>query len=269
MIDDLAAVIAHWCADQIGGLSDGDPVDTLPDSIASWNLTGSSTTRPLYRPTGINSLPAIEFDGTDDFMVSASQAVTASRLGMAVVFAFSIKNYNPLMYLTTNSSTPINNSSSRAGSFGYSGGNIRSETSNGSSVAYRYGLPAVATDTTCLLTSYHYPGRIGYSIDGSDAIATSSAGDGIGADLSSTTLYAHLGRRSTSYLDGMVSEIVLWDEGLLCESLYIEGLLAHKYGITLPDSHPFYAAAPTAAPGSGGGGTYAFTGIRNRGIVIP
>ncbi len=54
-------------------LNDGDSVSTWTDSSGSGtNVTGVTTTRPLYKTGIINGLPSVLFDGTDDFLNSAS-----------------------------------------------------------------------------------------------------------------------------------------------------------------------------------------------------
>lgn len=254
-IDDLSNVIAHWSADQIGGLSDGDPVTTFPDSISSWSLSGSGTTRPLYRPTGINSLPSIEFDGTDDYLESASKSLTASRVMVCFVAKVTNKNYNAFLYLSTSSGTPtFINPASRVGCYTYSTGQASITTGDGSGNSNWLVNALIPNTTKFMLTSWHNRLTSGVRLNGLDYRITGGAGYPRSTNLSATTVYANLGRCSLGggFTQGHVSEIVLWSESELCESWYIEGVLAHKFGITLPTSHPFYAAAPTSAPGSGG-----------------
>lgn len=51
-------------------LSDTDPVSTWDDLSGNGNdaIQGTGTARPLYRTAQINGLPAVVFDGTNDFM---------------------------------------------------------------------------------------------------------------------------------------------------------------------------------------------------------
>jgi hypothetical protein len=51
-------------------LADGDPVPVWPDASV-FNLTvdpSDNARRPTYRATGLNGRPAVEFDGTDDYL---------------------------------------------------------------------------------------------------------------------------------------------------------------------------------------------------------
>ena len=52
-----------------------------------------------------------------------------------------------------------------------------------------------------------------------------------------------LGYSNDCYSD--MAEIVSWDNDDETDRQLVEGYLAHKWGITLPGSHPYFAAAPT------------------------
>lgn len=65
--------VGHWDASKITGLNDGDPVSTWTAEWGGYNLTqATSTKRPVYKPTGFNSLPTVRFDGTDDQLDTSS-----------------------------------------------------------------------------------------------------------------------------------------------------------------------------------------------------
>ena len=257
-IDDLTSVIAHWSADAIVGLVDGDPVDALPDSISSWDLTGTTTTRPLYRPTGINSLPSIEFDGSDDFLVSASKSLSVTNIGMAIISKVTLKNYGALLFFSTLSGSP-----------GYQAATTRLQSmtwltltqcivgaGDGSSTAYALAQSVLTTNVKSLITGVCGGSIYFIRVNGSAYRRNADYNPPVPCNLSATSVYANLGRTSLAgaFLQGHVSEIVVWDESLGNESFYIEGVLAHKYGITLSTTHPFYTAAPTSGPPTGAGG---------------
>lgn len=257
-IDDLASVLSHWSADQISGLSDGDAVSTFPDSVAGWDLSGTTTTRPLYRPTSsIASLPAIEFDGTDDYLLSASRVFSGVKSPRsAIVFRLgSLKNYNSTLCLTTSTANPANGATStrfqacRAYSTGQVVAQYATASVTGSLVS---GTGVVAATTTYLLRTDATELQRSIVLNGKE-LPVSGSSDG---SVINTTMYAQFGRENLAgaFFGGLVAEVVLWDETLLCESMYIEGVLAHKYGLTLPATHPFYSAAPTTGPSAGGGG---------------
>ena len=259
-IDDLASNIAHWSADQItGSPSDGDPVSTLPDSIAAWNMTSTTTTRPLYKPTGINSLPSVLFDGTDDFLVSASKVITAANPQIAVISkATSLKNYHAGFFLATATGVPAyGTAASRIQLLQYfPDGSDQVGGSNGTTFQYMQTKTSVVASATPTLNRFAFSQMNGWQdwVNGTNVQKLTSSTGSVFVSLSAVTCYANFGRSSlgSSQFSGHVSEIVFWDETSLCESVYIEGVLAHKYGITLPTSHPFYAVAPTTGPSSGG-----------------
>lgn len=72
-------------ADQIGGLSDGDPVSTWSDqSGVSNDVTASSTARPLYKIGIQNGKPILRFDGSNDAMAKASFSGIDGLSGMTI-----------------------------------------------------------------------------------------------------------------------------------------------------------------------------------------
>lgn len=250
-IDDLPNVIGHWSADQISGLSDGDPVDALPDSISNWDMEATGGNRPLYRPAGINSLPAIEFDGTDDFIqTTASRTLDANiRFGSACICNFDVlKNYNTLGSLHASAATPINGSS-RFLVFCYSSGLFISRFEG----AYLQ-IGGLLATTDHLLTSVGSERGFSCMINGEGNGISGSAAPAL---FTGGSLYAGFGNSTlgNAELDGLLSEWVIWEETELNEQFWVEGVLAHKYGIPLPSIHPFSAGPPTSAPGSGGGST--------------
>ena len=55
------------------GLADGVNISSLPDKKGNFNFTQSNAGRqPVFRPDGINGVPAMEFDGVDDSLITSS-----------------------------------------------------------------------------------------------------------------------------------------------------------------------------------------------------
>ena len=72
-------------ADEISGLSDGDPVSTWNDNSGVSNtLTSSSTARPIYKTSILNSLPVVRFDGSNDVMSKSSPSGVTNISGMTI-----------------------------------------------------------------------------------------------------------------------------------------------------------------------------------------
>ena len=80
--------LAWYSADSIVGLSDGDPVSTWPDRTANgFDLTAATTDRPTYK-TGIqNTLPAVRFDGTDNWMTNTAIGARSQPITIFIVYA--------------------------------------------------------------------------------------------------------------------------------------------------------------------------------------
>lgn len=258
-IDDLASVIAHWSADAITGLSDGDPVDTLPDSVSGWDLTGATTTRPLYRPTGLASLPSVEFDGSDDWMVTgASKSLAAVGVSwISVLIIDTAKNSHAVGALDAGASLPTLGAASMGlHTLVYANTGIdtyRRDAANSQNLrCYTGGGSAYVHGQVVMLTHILAPSGWMTRVNGAGRL-TSTGVTAVAEGLNAGSYYFSVGATSTAgqAFDGDFSEGVLFAETEQCESRYIEGVLAHKYGITLPTSHPFYAAAPSSGPSSG------------------
>jgi len=69
-----ASVVAHnFEASNLVGLADNDPISSYTDPISGTALTGTTTTRPLYKTSVANSLPVARFDDTDDVLVGPTR----------------------------------------------------------------------------------------------------------------------------------------------------------------------------------------------------
>jgi peptidoglycan hydrolase-like protein with peptidoglycan-binding domain len=74
-------------ADAITGLSDGDPVNSWVDSSSN-GIDATQTTsdyQPIYKTGIINTLPTVNFDGSDDLLVTPSQNAAAGITVFTVV----------------------------------------------------------------------------------------------------------------------------------------------------------------------------------------
>ncbi len=68
-------------------LSNGDPVSTWVDSSpSSNNATAATTQRPTYRSNGLNSFPAVEFDGSLNWL-DLSSPISSATLAASTCFA--------------------------------------------------------------------------------------------------------------------------------------------------------------------------------------
>lgn len=72
--DDISGLVVWLAADEITGLSDGDPVATWSDLSGNGNDATEATNTPTYQTNEINSLPIVRFDGINDEMHIADDA---------------------------------------------------------------------------------------------------------------------------------------------------------------------------------------------------
>ena len=53
---------------------------------------------------------------------------------------------------------------------------------------------------------------------------------------------------ASSTVDGDIAEVAIWEDSVDTSVPWIEGYLAHKYGITLPSGHLFKNDPPSSPP---------------------
>ena len=247
--------IAWYKADAITGLSDGDPIDTWPDSSGNGrDLTQTGTARPLYKTGIVNSLPVARFDGSNDELLSAAFTVS-TRIDAVVVFK--IATTTPI----TNSVLAINNSATPTNPAKYLIGRfdqnldlqlLHFPTGVSTNYAYRFYKTDVSLNTFAIAafsqpdgtTSSHQFAQINGKTTQSDAflnnLAPATSGNAI-----INVGYSYISGR---YLDGDIAEIIVFSQTSDSEHTWLEGYLSHKYGITLQTGHLFKNAAPTSAP---------------------
>jgi len=242
-IDGLDSLICAFEADSIAGLSDGDDVTAWSDaSVNGVDLAAASGEEPTYVASAVNSLPAVNFDGIASRMFSSVTGPTngLTNMGIAIV-AKQDTNVGWSGFCNWDTVGPAATYLKRtlivntAGNYWYT------------SAGYTRASGDLTTGYQ-MLTIVDGQVEVAASNDGrTDGSAMSNSPVANGADWKLTLGQA--AGLSSSYLDGQIAAVIFWDETKLSERLYIEGYLAHKYGITLPTSHPFYAAAPTYLPG--------------------
>jgi hypothetical protein len=268
-IDSLTSVVAHYDAGAITGLANNDPCSSFTDTKNGYHMTAATTLRPLYQTAGINSLPSLLFDGTDDFMQSGAITTALGRcVVISVLRSTSLKNYGNGHSIKTASGLPVSGgTSTKALSWEqYANGHRGIEGYNGGMKYLDGPASAVAATTNYVFTDRYHVGEFSMSKNGGWMNPGTSAGT-IAVptpDLSaSTTYYIGFGNSTTASaaFGGNIAEMVVLNETVLNETLYIEGHLAAKYGITLPTSHPFFSGASSAGPSTGSSGIVLAAGM--------
>lgn len=74
-----------WADDLTGTHANDDPVSAWVDRTSSHSADASSTERPLYKSSGVNGRPAVDFDGTNDYLrYAAATPITTNGNGVIV-----------------------------------------------------------------------------------------------------------------------------------------------------------------------------------------
>ena len=235
--------------------ANGDPIDTWADSSGNgYDLTGTTTTRPLAAASAINGYMAADFDGTDDKLWSSSFTATQEPHHFYIVTEVdTLKNWNELLCIDDDSSSPLW-SSAFFHLFAYSDGAVACNVNSSNfartedTIAGNAGLavttPAIISASGWLYDEASSICNVGINMNGG------RAGQGSGTLAASGTAYIGMGVIGvTTALDGKVVEaIITKGQGRGVDTPWIEGYLADKYAITLADGHLFKNAAPENAP---------------------
>ena len=203
---------------------------------------GTAGKRPLFAATGLNSMPAIDCDGTDDELLLAG-VTSLTSVNQSLFVVAKRDNAGGRAEI----SIAIGNAS-----IGDSIAEIPRWSDNimYTQVGYNVNRPA----TTSVITDLPYiSSATGGSIQRS---YTNGTLVGTGTTQSTTPFSVTAGyigsgtavSTSNRYFDGKISEIVLLpQEASTVTRQLVEGYLAHKWGLTanLPAGHPYKSTAPT------------------------
>ncbi|HEX5791201.1 MAG TPA: InlB B-repeat-containing protein [Luteolibacter sp.] len=213
--------------------------------VSQWNdksgnarhlLQASSTNRPIYGATSWNgtSLPALSFDGTDDYIESASTIVQASTTMIAVYDqAQASSSSRPFGIRNTAGSNKMTFAFGTDNSLRYDG------TSTNGTISASLGQHLrVASRTSSAQTDY---------LDGSPNINATvtlpTHADG----------YINVGNTNSALVcpfSSKVAEAILI-AGTIPQATreQVEGYLAHKWGLTgkLPAGHPYKTSVPSTS----------------------
>jgi hypothetical protein len=265
---DLADLRAWYKADAITGLSDGDPVSTWSDSSGGgYDLTQTSTARPLYQTNTLNGLPVVEFDGSNDTLDASTAAdwkflhdSTGSSAfvvvkvgtssdpnaayGIAGNNAGASANHGWCLLYDDRASVPRDDVLQNFIARGVSGSPTVSNTSSnnamGANTAQLLGVVSDPANGTAA-------NRSSMRVNGGTAIANNTTT--FAASTSNPTFTFQLGAQgnNSALLLGYIAEVVICDAVLSSTNREkVEGYLAHKWGLesNLPNTHPYRYSAP-------------------------
>jgi hypothetical protein len=233
--------------------ANGDPISTWADSSGNGrDLTGTTTTRPLALSSAINGYMAADFDGTDDILTfSSGHSFTSAPIATCIVHSFdATATYQAL--LAVDDTYPLTYPPSHMALRADGGDNryLNGAAKSGGGDSYGIQLNAWATSTDKIATGA-IDNIIGYCVGGDGFVSERAEIDSVNRPaLASGTIYWTIGNNAYGMpLNGKICEVIFWaSSNWYKERVWVEGYLADKYGITLPDGHLFKNAAPENAP---------------------
>jgi len=257
----LTGLIAWYKPETLAAsYANGDPIDTWADSSGnSRDLTGTTTTRPLAAASAINGYMAADFDGTDDVLSSGSFSHISGNVVCHVVMNLdTLPNVTGLIEIHS-SATPSHIGDVFETYLAQTDAEYRVGHSDGGNQLF-YAETSTAVSTNYVLTTSYSASGAFCNLNGQPQHYVDS-NSGLYTNAASKTAYIHLGHVGLTYFtDGKICEVIIYQPTALEESVWVEGYLADKYAITLPDGHLFKNAAPENAPttyNAAGGATLA------------
>lgn len=235
------------------------------DSISSWvDSSGNgrdisqatSANQPIAVANAVNGYMAADFDGSNDFLSSGSYTQSGLVAASIVVSFDSYAAYNGLLAVNGSSSpswggnpTYLNFLNTSNGDFAtqyFSSTYFQTQVRNISTLV----LP---TSTYVILTLASNDQNTIHRMNGINlASGLVQAGSSFVSYPASSTAYIHVGKSglSNGLLNGQIAEIVIYDavDEDCADSTWVEGYLADKYSIALPNGHLFKNEPPANAP---------------------
>jgi len=257
--------------------ANGDPISSWADSSGNGRDLSQATSanQPLALANAVNGHMAADFDGINDFLSSNSYTQSGDVVVSMVFSMDALKNYNGVFQVNSSSSGAWNTGNAWATQVFYTSGYYFFF-----SMTPTYNYLGNNSFTEKFLSANNYyivthslcsKGRH-VKIDGTNIAVNSASGDT--ASPPSATAYMFMGR-TIDELDGKISEVVVYDavDTDFSEVCWVEGYLADKYAITLPDGHLFKNEPPANPPtmynpSSSGGGSSSPTYTSTAGTQI-
>lgn len=172
----LSNLAVWWKADAITGLSDAAAVSSWSDSSGNARSLsqGSGTLQPTYRIGMVNALPAVRFDGSNDYMTNASTGM-GSTPEIALVIRFLTYNVNGIAVSNPNNGYHF-------GTYEAGSGSVRMIKTDGTAI-----VSAVLPLNTWAIVQIYFAVDQGanasiLSVNGSSSTATITAANYTAAD---------------------------------------------------------------------------------------
>lgn len=260
-LNDIATIQGWYEPSKLTGLNDGDLISTQLDSSGlGRDVTASGGSRPTYKTNILNGLAVSRWAASGNIMSSASYSLSSVEMSCCAVINLSVlQNYNSIV--NVDEQAPPSSTPSVFGMYGMS--NATGYLEQG--VTYRGHANMFVANAWHIVTGIYQSGYIQVRCDGKELIENDRTATLPSAK--TVTAYTHIG--ASGYggsIRGDLAALVLWQETSLREHIWIEGYLAHRFGITLDSGHLFKVAPPNAAPATyNAAGIVGFTGLSGAG----
>ena len=224
ILDFRTGLAAEWDADAISG-SDGDPVSSWPETIASNDATQAfGGFQPTLQTSEVNGHNAVSFDGTGDQLESTYAATLGDFTAFAVVnfSAFGV-NFPRVVDKSFNSGFWIGYSNS--GTPGIGGGCLQTSApfmsqTGATSTATWYVISVRRSGTSWTV-------RVNGSANAASATVSSTA-------LSSDVVRLGASNSAGDEFSGMLAQVRIYSDDLSdADRLNVEQFLGSVYGITI------------------------------------
>lgn len=237
---------AWWDAADTGTISQASgKVTAITDKSENGYtmLQGTDASRPLTGSTNINSLNALYFDGSDDWLEAGNVAVVNGDLLVSMV-AIPLEGGTWSSLISTAASS--NSWSVRGANSGIFFGTLTANDLGGE-IGIGGGNRNFDTNVWSITFDYTGAGTFGGHIDGSATASTSYT-----APMASSSTF-QLGKAGSSSLNCVMAEVVLSSDMSDENRQKLEGYLAWKWGLEaeLAALHPYKNEPPYAPPPSG------------------
>jgi hypothetical protein len=231
--------VAHWTFDdgpQGGQPANGDPIAwwEMRDGSRPRLVQATASLRPTWSESAVNSRPAVVFDGSDDYLASAT-ALLSNAAGHVFVVAKQANAGEDTLLSQADTA-----SANRFLSLGMNGGNAHYEQNDAGTEDDITGDTALGTSAFHVLEFISSGTAITMKVDGTAQTLTVNsganngdwAGDVTGAD--NTVLGALVASSVSQNADVSIAEVVAYEGAQAAADMtHVRQLLGSKYGITI------------------------------------
>lgn len=231
-------------ADQEDNLPVDNWYDINPQTTSKINFSqGTGASQPLYKTNGINGLPSLQFDGSNDGFTQTNAALTMQEIsGIDQITIFMVYKMNTVQDTNVFLISKNSDSSVRVNSHFPGVGNSVYYFDFGTCCvegAGRYtggSFPASYFNRVNIVVWHKKPSTAIIRVNGSQMISTALSGSFSGADLGSAiTFYLGWFGSSTNYrLGGLMSEAIIFKRALKADEITdVENYLSRKWGVKI------------------------------------